>query len=222
MANVRIVQLTLLAAALVAAAAAWTAGVRDISAQSGEPTMRIVAPTESISEGDKDVPFEVYVDNVTNLASFQFVMQFDPDVFEFASAQQGPFLGSSEREVVCPDTVSDAGSLRFSCNTLRDVPAGPDGSGHVATILLNAKGSGSSEVTLDRVRMFLVDADATEIEGVVAQSATVDVASSGGGANWAMWGVIIVGAIIVIVGGTVAAMRLRAGNSSRAPKASPQ
>jgi hypothetical protein len=215
---------SLAAAALVAAGALFAATATNITAQEGGgTTLRVVAPAEDIKEGDDAVPFEIHVDNAENLASFQFVMQYRDDVFEFAGAQQGPFLSSTEREVVCQEPISDAGSTRFTCITLRLEPEGATGSGHLATITLNATGSGSTDVTLDRVQLLHVDEEASQIEGVTVQPATVDVASSGG-TNWLMWiGIIAVAAIVIVGGGAFAAMRMRNGTASSPAKVeSPQ
>ena len=217
MANVRMWQWAL-AAAMVAGGSLFAVTARDITAQSGEPTLRVVAPADGIKEGDKAIPFEIHADNVENVASFQFVMQYRDDVFKFASAQQGPFLGSTEREVVCNDPLTDAGSVRYTCITLRTEPEGATGSGLLATIYLDATGSGATDVTLDRVKLLHVDENASEIAGVTLQSASIDVEGTGG-TNWLMWGGIIAAAVIILGGvGAVGAMRMRGGSSSAAPK----
>jgi hypothetical protein len=207
-----------LAALIVAGGSLVALNVQDISAQSGDPTLRVVAPTDSVKEGDKAIPFEVHADNVDNVASFQFVMQYRDDVFKFASAQQGPFLGSTQREVVCNDPISDAGSVRFTCITLRTEPVGASGSGLLATIFLDATGSGATDVSLDRVKLLRVDENASEIADVTVQAASVDVEGTGG-TNWLMWGGIIAAAVIILGGvGALAAMRMRGGASNVRPK----
>ena len=233
MTNVRFKRWGLTAAAtFVAAAALLTASATNITAQSGEsdptaqsgdPSLRIVAPTEEVKEGDENVPFEIYVDNVENLAGFQFVLQYRDDVFDFAGAQQGPFLSSTEREVVCEEPLSDAGSTRYTCITLRMEPEGASGSGHLATIMLNATGSGPTDVTLDRISLLRVDADASEIEGVTSQGTTIEVTSTSS-TNWLLWGGIIAAAIIIVGGvGAFAATRMRNSDTPSATKAeSPQ
>ena len=207
-----------LAAVIVAGGSLVALNVQDISAQSGEPTLRVVAPVDAVKEGDKAIPFEVHADNVDNVASFQFVMQYRDDVFKFASAQQGPFLGSTEREVVCNDPLSDAGSVRYTCITLRTEPQGASGSGLLATIYLDATGSGPTDVSLDRVKLLHVDENASAIPDVTLQSASVDVEGTGS-TNWLMWGGIIAAAVIILGGvGAFAAMRMRGGAPGVAPK----
>jgi hypothetical protein len=223
MTHYRIMRWSLAAAAIVAAGALFAATATNIMAQEGGgPTLRVVAPTEEVKEGDDAIPFEIHIDNVENLASFQFVMQYRDDVFEFAGAQQGQFLGSTERDVVCNEPITDAGSARFSCVTLRPEPAGPSGAGHLATITLNAVGSGSTDVTLDRIRLLRVDEEATDIPNVVVEPATIDVAATSS-TNWLMWGGIAVAAILVVGGGgAFAAMRMRNGSPAPTKVESPQ
>ena len=205
-----------LAAALLAAA--MTLGFAGITAgaQSNDTIMRVTAPAgdSAIKEGDV-APFDVSVENVENLGAFSFVMQFDPDVFEFEAFQRGDFLGSSGREVVCEEPLADVGSVRISCITLREQPEGATGSGLLGTVELNASGSGTTEITLNRGQLIVPDGT-TEIPMKV-ENTSVEVESTSS-INWLIWGVIIgiaVIAIVAIVG--FVATRMRSSASKQAP-----
>lgn len=205
---------------VAAALAAATLGlaVLGVSAQSGETLVKITGPAEEVKDGDL-VPFDVNVENVDNLGGFQYHLVYNSNLLEFDSFQKGDFAGSTGREVVCNEPVVAEGSVRLSCNTLRPTPAGPDGSGKLMTVLLKSKGAGTTEVTLDRVKLVAVDETATEIPTQVANTSVVIKGSSG--FNWLIWGPVIgagvLAALAILLFG---AMRVRTGGTSKPSMAS--
>jgi hypothetical protein len=187
---------------------------RQVVAQSDQPLVKVVAP-ESAKVGDADIVVQIQVENVKNLGSFEFLLKYDPDILAVANdaatnlplIQRGDFLGSSEREVVCDDPVSQAGVLRMVCITLRPEPAGPDGGGTLAEVTFEAVGKGSTELSLDKVQ--LTDPEATVFDAIQLQNATLSV-SGGSSVNWVLWGSIIaVVVVVVLAGGAFAATRAR-------------
>jgi len=231
MPRIRIGAIVLLAALAVAGTLiAHQPGSR-AAAQSSDAIVRVTAPTTPIKKGDTRVPFEVTVENVKNLGSFQFELTYAAGVFELVDperdAEKGDFLGSGGRPVVCNPPISDSGAgvARFTCVTLGPAPKGVDGSGKIATMYLHAKGSGSTEVTLNRVKLAGVgDAtapptspEALPIIPFKVENTSVSVA--GDGMNWLIWGPVIVIAIVALAGGGFAALRLRAGGAKTAEPA---
>jgi hypothetical protein len=229
MRSIRIGALVLLAAVTVAGALVTHGPRSRASAQSGDAIVRVTGPTIPIKKGDVRVPFEVTIENVTNLGSFQFELTYAAGVFELVDpehdAEKGDFLGSSGRPVVCNPPISDtgAGVARFTCVTLGPTPKGANGSGKVATIYLHAKGSGSTEVTLNRVKITGVgdpaappaSPEALPILPFKVENTSVSVAG-GGGMNWLIWGPVIVIAIVAVAGGGFAIMRMRAAKAAGA------
>jgi hypothetical protein len=185
------------------------------SAQDGSATLRIVAPTEEVKEGDESVPVQIILDNVSNLGGFQFVLQYDGDVFEFQQEQRGDFLGSTGREVVCNDPLSDVGSVRIECVTLRPTPEGASGSGTLSTVLLKAKGSGDVQFTLDRIKLIAADETGTVIPST-GETASLNVKGDSG-MNWLIWGPVIgLGGLLVAGIVTFAVSRMRSAGSKPA------
>lgn len=199
-------------AALVVAGA-FALNVTGARAQSSDTAISVVPPGDPVKEGDAPVTIAVSASNVKNLAAFEFLLLYDGDIFDYESYQKGDFLGSTGREVVCNE-VSDTGAFKLNCVTLRQAPPlGPDGSGILATIQLKPKGSGTSELTLDKIKFSAADETATTIPVPVVNNSSVEVAASSG-TNWLMWGLIIGAVAVVAIGAiTFGVSRTRGGAS---------
>lgn len=206
-------------AGVLAAAIAMESG--RATAQDSNAVMKANPPLTKVKQGQDRIPIDITIENVKNMASFQFILQYNADIFETADPADGPvvqkgdFLGSSGREVVCADPTIEPGAVRFTCVTLRPTPAGPDGSGKLATVYLKAIGSGTTNLTLDHVKANLADGDATEIP-LAVQNAPIEVQGSGGGLAWWAWALIVAGGLVVglaAVGG-VLLLRSRGGSGA--------
>ena len=177
-------------------------------AQSGGATVKVEVPQDPAKEGGDPVAVRVSVDNVTNLAGFTFILLYDDSIFSVDSYQKGDFLGSTGREVVCNE-INEAGAFKLDCPTLRaPPPAGPNGGGLLATVMLKPKGSGNSELVLDHVKFVAADETATEIPVGTITNAQIKVEGSSS-FNWLLWGPLIaVGALAVVGAIAFGAMRM--------------
>lgn len=109
---------------------------------------------------DKDVNVDIRVSNATNLGAFQIVLSVDPNILQPVSIAKTDFLGSSGREVFCPEPPTiDSASIRYNCVTLRMTPEGVDGSGTLAVATLHSKGKGTSDLSLTHVKLTHPDGD---------------------------------------------------------------
>lgn len=191
----------LLVAVAASLGAALALGAIGAGAQSNEATISVAAPGTTVKEGGDAANIAVSATNVENLAAFEFLLLYDGDIFDYESYQRGDFLASTGREVVCQE-VSETGAFKLNCITLRQAPPlGPDGSGILATVQLKPKGSGTSDLTLDRVKFSAADETATSIVPAIT-NAVIEVEPSSG-TNWLMWGLII-GVVAVVAIGAVA------------------
>jgi hypothetical protein len=216
MTNVRGARGLAIAVAMLAAVSGTLAGfqaVSSASAQTGTALVKVVAPSGEIKKGQQSIPIDITIDGAANLASFQFDLKFNADIFEVADeheggyAQKGDFLGSTGRQVIC-NPVADSGVARVSCVTLGPTPPGVNGSGKLMTVYLNAIGSGSTELTLDRVAANTVTATA-DILPTATQGASILV-TGGGGFNYLLWLPLIAIGVLVIAGAVAfGAMRMR-------------
>jgi hypothetical protein len=215
------VKLSLLGVAVLVACLAGAA-----LAQGNQARMSAEPPEESLKEGGPEFKVNIVVDNVTNLAAFQFSLSYDPSIIQYVGVKEGSFLGSTGREPQCTEPRIEAGQpekLSFNCSTLGPPvslkgTAGPDGSGVLAEITFSPVGGGTTPLDLKDSVLLAAELDAegrpAQIEAAV-QGATLDVASTGGGISWALWGPVIgVVAAAVIVGLAFLVMRRRARGSS--------
>jgi hypothetical protein len=160
--------------------------------------------TSSVYNGDV-FTVDLMVEGVEDLAGYEFSVAFDSDIVEVDGVVDGGFLGSTGRDPVPfpPDIDNEAGLLTFAAATMGTGP-GPDGEGKLAVITLEAAGLGTSGLDLHEVTLFdtggggheptTVDDGTVEVlgsppnipsdpllfEGVVHQSAFVDLSWTGG------------------------------------------
>jgi hypothetical protein len=210
------IKLSLLGVAVLVACLAAAA-----LAQGNQARMSVEPPVEPIKEGGLEFKVNIVADDVANLAAFQFSLSYDPSIIQYVGVTEGPFLGSTGREPQCTEPYVQPGqpeTLSFNCATLGPPvslkgTAGPDGSGVLAEITFLPVGGGTTPLDLKAGILVAAELDAqgrpAQIETAV-QSATLDVASTGGGIAWALWGPVIgVVAVVVVVGAIVLVVRLR-------------
>jgi hypothetical protein len=166
------------------------------SARAQSAVMRLDPASKTVDVGSGDFTVDVVVDGVTNLGAYEFHVSFDPNVIRFVGVENGPFLGSTGRTLLCPapnleyDEAGDApNKLRFGCGT--GAPGsdlampGPDGSGVIATITFAATAAGTSPLTFladyTSVSPVLVNGGSAEADTVAleARSGTVTVVGAG-------------------------------------------
>lgn len=176
--------------------------------------LRVVPPSESVATSKDQVDISINVENVTDLAGFQFVLAVDPAVFKPLAARKTQFIGQTGREIVCGDPTIESAAVRLACVTLRPTPPGVNGSGAIATITLKPVAKGNSELALRNVK--LVRPDGTEIPNTVANARIAVTGSSW----WTTMHILIVigsaAAVAVLVAAAVA-WRVRARGAVTTP-----
>jgi hypothetical protein len=163
---VRTLPAALIALALITASIATTRAQEETPAAAETPATGGAAPRVVVVptlEGET-VKAEVNIEDVQNLAGFQFVLIFDGAKLEYERTEIGPFIEGSGREKVCPEPAVSDGAVRVSCVTLRPEPAGPDGSGNLATLYFRKEGHGTAEFSLDRLQLAEPLADLIQAE----------------------------------------------------------
>jgi general secretion pathway protein D len=138
------VQRALLWVSLIVAIFALVTLVAAPSARAQNTSVQLEVPSGPIGADDAPFTVQVLVEDVTNLGAFEFDLRYEPSVVGLTNVEMGPFLGSSGRRVQCLDPQMAAGSVHFVCVTIGATPAGPDGSGVIATLTFDPAADGSS------------------------------------------------------------------------------
>ncbi|MDP3767301.1 MAG: cohesin domain-containing protein, partial [Dehalococcoidia bacterium] len=104
-----------------------------------------------------NVVIDLRVDNVTNLAAYEFQLQFEPSVLSFVSITNSEtFLESTGRSANCfgpiPADLANA-IVSFACATFGATPPGPSGSGLLATLTFSTSCAGTSPLDLIKVEL---------------------------------------------------------------------
>ncbi len=111
---------------------------------------------------------EVDVQSVSDLYGAQFDVHFNPDVLRAKSASEGNFLKQGANVYWnSPDIDNDAGIIDDAAVVRTGVSEGVDGSGTLATMVFEAKATGSTTISLNDVSLSNSDAQpiATTVQG---------------------------------------------------------
>jgi hypothetical protein len=193
-------------------------------AEDGGAQLYVQAPTGvEIKEGGTVFQVDVLASGVSNLAAFQFSLQYNPSILRYVGVKEATFLGSTGRPVQCADPRQEQDSkkverIRFACATLAGPvslggKAGPNGAGTLAQVTFAPVGGGNTPLDLTEGILVAAEIDA---EGNPAQipssmqGSSLDVIGSGGGFPWLILGGALAGIVVVgLVGGGVLLSRRR-------------
>jgi hypothetical protein len=126
-------------------------------------TLRI-APSAVTALETTTFSVDVEVAGVTNLGAYEVGLVYDESVLSFVNVVNGPFLGSTGRTVSCPSFFTGVGFVRFGCVTLGAEPAGPAGSGALATFTFAADVPGSTPLDFSSELLLTVQAQQIPVE----------------------------------------------------------
>ncbi|MEX0785265.1 MAG: cohesin domain-containing protein [Dehalococcoidia bacterium] len=138
---------------------------RTPAVQSTPPPFMYLDPSEAKLSGTAAAPgaefhVDVLVEGVSDLGAFEFDLNFDRDFFKLGAVEIGPFLGSTNRGVICQKVTSIEGLVSVGCNTEGAAPPGPNGSGVIASIDLIVQRRAAGETLL-----VLASCDGSDILG---------------------------------------------------------
>jgi hypothetical protein len=116
------------------------------------PTIRFDPSASTVPPGATFV-VNVVVDNAADLGGVQFTMTFDPAVVKVQNVALGSFLGSTGRTVGAVGPVTPTvGTCEFGGFSY-GAAAGPNGTGNVASLTLQAVALGSSNLTFTAAQL---------------------------------------------------------------------
>jgi len=131
-------------------------------------TVRLNPSTVNLTTAGATFDIDVMVDDVTNLGGFQFDIGYAPAIVTVENASDvtlGPFLGSTGRTVtpVGPSIDNTAGKVTFGAFSF-GVPAGPNGSGLLATIKFTVQSQTAGTLDLNNVTLTDINANPITVD----------------------------------------------------------
>jgi len=122
------------------------------SAAVADPVIRF-SPSSRTAETGASFSVDIMVDNVVDLGGYDFTVAFNPAVVHVQGVTLGPFLGSTGRSAfpVGPSIDNVGGQVSFGAFSFGG--AGPNGTGTIASVTLQAVGAGSSDLTFTQAQL---------------------------------------------------------------------
>ena len=154
------------AAAGVVLAGAVMIGVQGSGASALDATFSLDPASQTVAPGAGPITVTVSINNVTNMASWEFSLMYDPGVLSFTSATADQTMLKPVGAVLCPAPIVDetAGTVLFGCATSAGESAidkGADGSGKLGTVVFAPKAKGTSPLVFNKIEV--ADAGAGDI-----------------------------------------------------------
>jgi subtilisin family serine protease len=106
-----------------------------LNATNDQSALRVLPSSWSVSEGEA-FSVEFYIENVTNLASYEITCSYEPDYMDLIGDEFGDFIYSTGRTEGDSWSAIDAinGYFTFAQETTGLTPPGPDGNGSLFTV----------------------------------------------------------------------------------------
>lgn len=116
-------------------------------ALAADPVLSISATPDPAQQGN-GVSLQVLISGVADLYAYQFSLSFDAGLLQAVSVTEGAFLGTGGSTFADGGVIDNtAGTLTLTFNTLLGPLPGVSGSGTLATIHMNAIGTGTSALS---------------------------------------------------------------------------
>jgi general secretion pathway protein D len=142
------------------------------AAQSGQSAQLRFEPRSLSLKAGQTATVGVVVDNVTDLFSIPFLLQYDPAVISVEEVRQGGFLQTGDQEIAIVQRVDKEHGQAIVSLTRQPNRAGASGTGTILGIVIKAIGPGTS--TLSIVQVNARDSQQRPIQ-LVTSEATVQV-----------------------------------------------
>jgi general secretion pathway protein D len=142
------------------------------AAQSGQSAQLRFEPRSLSLKAGQTATVGVVVDNVTDLFSIPFLLQYDPAVISIEEVRQGGFLQTGDQEIAIVQRVDKEHGQAIVSLTRQPNRAGASGTGTILGIVIKAIGPGTS--TLSIVQVNARDSQQRPIQ-LVTSEATVQV-----------------------------------------------
>lgn len=189
-------------------------GIRaKVEAAPPEPTVRI-EPARLDVLPNEDFELRLMINDVEDLAGFEFRMAYDPSVMEVTDATTGDLVGTTDRLVIPVEPqIGEEGSVAFGALSVGQEP-GANGSGLLATVACRALEAGETSLRLEKVEVFnttpeLLSVRVEDGQVTVKDTDAREAEPSDGSPRATPWGWIAAAVVVVAVSGGAAFTLLR-------------
>ena len=131
----------------------YAAGTVTITSPSTDGTRVYIDPAEQTVNLGDSVSVSVNIENVTNLAGFQFDIHYNPAILSSASVLEDEFLSGGGGTFCLEETVDAAAGTITDIACARTDQGGVSGSGTLITITFAAIGAGESYIRIQNIRL---------------------------------------------------------------------
>ena len=120
----------------------------------GPRTFLLSPSTRQVGDDEASTTVDVQIQDVSDLAAFQFDVTYDPAVVHVDDVTLGAFLGSGGRNTAAlgPDIDNGTGRVAFGGFSY-GTGSGAEGSGTLATITFSPQATGTTSLTLTNVQL---------------------------------------------------------------------
>jgi hypothetical protein len=119
----------------------------------GPATVRVEPAEQEVSLDGGEFTVEITVDNAEKLGAFEFILDFDDSIVHFVDLEEGPFLSSTGKELICPDPIVEAVMVRFGCASVGTELEAPSGSGALAVVTFSPLKQGVTDFALSGITL---------------------------------------------------------------------
>lgn len=141
---------------MVAVVATTVFGLPGKQAAAAANTFVVSPASQSVDLSAGTVQVDVQVQDVSNMAAFQFLLRYDRGVLSDPTATVGAFPGSAGQSPECPGQVVDGpegpGTILFGCATIGQTQ-GVSGSGTLATVTFRLSGGAQTVINVERTTL---------------------------------------------------------------------
>jgi hypothetical protein len=121
------------------------------AAQSGQPAQIRIEPRSLSLRVGQTTTVGVVVDNVNDLFSIPFLMQYNPKVISVEEVRHGGFLQAGDQEIAIVQQVDKEHGQAIISATRQPKTAGATGTGTIVGIVIKALASGTSALSIVQV-----------------------------------------------------------------------
>lgn len=154
----------------------------EVTVEDSKTVVRLTPKEQTVNVNDS-IEWRVTVETSRTVAGYQLVLNFDPKILQFQSAQEGEFLKQNKGQTFWKDPVSDKVKGVVQLAAARTSAGGVSGEGVLAILRLKAVAQGTSPVAFQKQGTLISDSNAQVIVAELIPASVVVKPSRPGDVN---------------------------------------